>query len=125
MEEQVVITRDSIRTKLFNIKRRSKVITIDGMPIEIRQSNVGSLVALDQSDGIPATIRVMIDSCFVPGTDEPVFDKGDVEALKAMPFGEEWMDLVTAVDEISGLKKVMELQGKGSAKTEQSSPSSV
>jgi hypothetical protein len=42
--------------------------------------------------------RLMIDTCYVPGTDTKVFEEGDFESLMNMPSGGYYQKLTEAIN---------------------------
>lgn len=103
--------RDAIREAMLNAKPRSKVISIFGQEVELRQSTVGQVMKeVEGPDGetkaIPRDVafaHLLINHCFVPGTNEKVFDDTDVDVLRTLPFGPELITLQTAIQELMGL----------------------
>lgn len=101
--------RDDIRTAILTAKPKTKIITVFGIEVELRQSAVGELMAdagtdpevrLDKAD---AFAHLLIRSCYVPGTNEKVFDEADVDALKQIPFGPELTTLQSAINDLLGV----------------------
>jgi len=94
------MSRDSIRSKLLGSSPRSVLVDIDDIQIEVRQPTVGDLLKgidnPDQKGGL--MIQSVIDHCYVPGTNERVFEPEDIEALQAMPFGDSWLKITKALD---------------------------
>ena len=65
---------------------KSKVVTVYGLEIEVRQPTIGQLTELtegSEASNIDIGMTQIIKYCFVPGTDEPVFKETDLERLKA------------------------------------------
>lgn len=102
--------RDKMRASIFsdaNKKPASAVITLFGEKVEIRQptlaviNRIGRLANSDPK--IPGIVRVMTEYCFVPGTDEKVFDQADAEALSGMPSGQWLNDFNTEVEKLTGV----------------------
>lgn len=95
--------RDSLRAKIFGIKRGSKIIVIgeeDGVKfeVEVRQPLAGDM--LDQVDSGSARermARMMVQTVFVPGTDEKVFQPEDADAIMDMPVGGIYQSIIDAI----------------------------
>lgn len=115
--------RDDIRKALLDAKPKSKIVTIYGQKVEIRQSKIGAVLSsLEGEDGEPKKIsrkrafaELLITHCYVPGTNDHVFDEADVDGLSEMPFGPDVMSLQQAVQELMGIN--VEAAIKNSGKT--------
>ncbi len=46
---------------------------------------------------------MLVRYCYVPGTDERVFDPADVDAILAFPFGPDFVKIQEAITELTGL----------------------
>lgn len=101
-------TRDEIRSRILGIKARTKVLEVAGVEIELRQPKVEDIVAQDGDvSRNKIVVKMLVDYCFVPGTDERVFEAEDAEAILAIPFGKDWQALNNAINELSDLGAVM------------------
>ncbi len=106
-------TRDEVRAALFdakNKKRESRLIEILGVDVEIRQPTLDqvnrmSKIAADDKDPDNNTfIEILLEYCFVPGTSEKVFEKGDKESLAGFPVGP-WLGAINkAIEEMTDIK---------------------
>jgi len=107
--------RDLIRSAMFSIKPRSTIVELaSGVKVEVRQPTIGDLVEdPDRVNGRrEASARMIIRYCFVPGTEEKVFDDADIESLLAVPFGNEWVKLQKAIEGLIDLDTVVAEQAK-------------
>lgn len=102
--------RNDIRAAIFaeeNRKPSSKVITLFGQKVEIRQPTLAQITKLGKAsaanDKIPPIVRIMVEYLYVPGTDEKVFDIADAEQLATMPSGKWLSDLNSAIEELTGV----------------------
>jgi hypothetical protein len=99
--------RDRLRGALFASKKRnSKLITLFDVEVEIRQPTVGEMLALsglNENDRRKSLVSIMVNYCFVPGTDEPIFDKSDEDGIMNWPVGEWFTTLNDAVAEMTNL----------------------
>jgi hypothetical protein len=97
--------RDEVRAKIFSSdKRRFKkeVIDLFGAQVEIRQPTLGTILdAQTGGDRKRSLMFMLVNYCFVPGTDEHVFEETDLEGLMAMPFGEDFMRVQKAVAQMT------------------------
>lgn len=106
----VIHNRDKMRASIFkseNKKPASSIITLFGEQVEIRQptlatiNRIGRMAANDSK--IPGIVRVLIEYCFVPGTEEKVFDQADAEQLASMPSGQWLHDFNKEVEKLTGI----------------------
>jgi hypothetical protein len=100
-------TRESIRQKLLsssNAKPKSKVISLFGVDVEVRQPTLRAMMefkAIEENDVRVTT--VIIRYCYVPGTQELVFEESDADMILEWPFGEDITRLNAAVAELTGV----------------------
>lgn len=105
--------RDKIRTAAFNQKCRSKIVSYAGVDIEIRQPPVGVVLGREgASDRKALMSHMLINYCYVPGTDEKVFEEADIEALMAVPFNKEWIAINEAIDSLTDLGETRKEEAK-------------
>jgi hypothetical protein len=99
--------RNALRAAIFAAKNKqvkSKVITLFDQEVEIRQPTVGQVTRMaDRKDKISAIVAVMIEYCFVPGTEEKVFEPSDKDQLLDMPTGQWLTDMNAAIEELTGV----------------------
>lgn len=96
-------TRDSIRAEIFKTRDVKKVeIEFFGAKIEIRQMLLADVIqAGDNPDRESAIIESLIKYAYVPNTDERVFEEGDAESFKKMPFGADFIRVSNALEELT------------------------
>jgi hypothetical protein len=96
-------TRDELRAKLLASRApTSKAVTFFGEKIEIRQPTLGAILAArEQDDRESAIINTLIMYAYVPGTDELVFEDADIDALKGMPFGGDFVAVSKALEDLT------------------------
>ena len=105
--------RDKIRAAAFNQKCRSKTVEYAGVEIEIRQPPVGAVLGREGSEDRKALMsHMLINYCYVPGTDEKVFDGADVDSLMAVPFNKEWIAINEAINALTDLGEVRKEEAK-------------
>lgn len=102
-------TRNAMRAAMFsdeNKKPASEPLTLFGQDVEVRQPSLSQLNALSRKAAdvkIPGVVNLMIEYCYIPGTDEKVFDPGDAEQLASMPTGKWLNDFNAVVQKLSGI----------------------
>ena len=100
-------TRDGLRTKLLsasNTKPRSEVLTLFGQQVEVRQPSLGAILDFQQyEDRKEQAARAIIKYVFVPGTDERIFEEGDIPTIMNWPFTGEVLALSQTLDKLVGI----------------------
>jgi hypothetical protein len=102
-------SRDKMRASIFkdeNKRPASSVITLFGEQVEIRQPTlaiINKIGRLTVDPKIPGIVRVLIEYCYIPGTDEKVFDQADAEQLASMPTGQWLHDFNREVEKLTGV----------------------
>lgn len=97
--------RDSLRATIFSAKRSSQMVPIgifvegvEQQVVEVIQPKVGDMLDNMGTDNMRQRIaRMMIDSCFVPGTSEKVFEEADYDGLMELPAGGDYAALIAAI----------------------------
>ncbi len=99
------VTREDIRAKIFSSKKfKSKVITLFGAKVEIHQPNLGAILQYkEEQDRQSALMDLLIGYCFIPGTDQKIFEEADKDTVMNMPFDDSILELNAAVEELTGL----------------------
>lgn len=106
--------RDQIRVAFLNSKPSSKLVTAFGVQVELRTPPVQTVLGTEFNRKT-ALATMLINYCFVPGTDEHVFDEADVEGIMSMPWNAEVTKLVDEINKITDIGEVMKEEGKESA----------
>ena len=99
------MNRDELRSQIFSgKKRKTKVVNLFGGDVEIRQPTLRDIIKTqnmeDRSEGI---IYLLISYCYVPGSDEKVFEPKDAEELLNLPFDESFSSASVALTEMIGV----------------------
>ena len=96
-------TRDNIRGGIFSGKKlKIKEVEFFGQMIELRQSNFGAILdAQSQEDRQSAILEALIKNAYVPNTSERVFEDGDIDALRELPFGADFLRVSKALEELT------------------------
>jgi hypothetical protein len=98
--------RDKLRTALFSAVPKSILVPVGEDTIEVRQPQVGDMLDSMAGDSQRHRIaRMLINSCYVPGTSERVFEEADFDMLMSMPAGGMYADLMDAITKNIDLKK--------------------
>jgi hypothetical protein len=91
-------TRNNLRAKILAERAKKVVVTLDGMDIEVRQMTVGqALDTTNLEDDRKRMARYLVDCCYVPGTDEKIFEEADLDVLMDMPAGGYYTKIMEAV----------------------------
>lgn len=98
-------SRDDLRAAIFNAKPKSEIVEnfLGGTTIELRQPPLR--VALEQRNVSEEDrmFYMLQNYTFVPGTKERLFERGDIETMKDMPFGAEFQNLMDALNRLLGI----------------------
>lgn len=95
--------RDRIRSAVFNAKPKTDEMIFFGQKVELRQPSLGAIMGVRERSQEEQTYQMLLNYTYVPGTGELVFEPGDVEALKEIPFGEDMQEFTKRVQKILGL----------------------
>lgn len=97
-------TRDSLRRVLLGTKERKREkITIFGTELELVQQTLGEVLSMDTSDTKNSVVDILIRTCYIPGTNERVFEESDKDEILNWPM-DSWLPNVTsAVEKLNGI----------------------
>jgi hypothetical protein len=106
--------RDTVRAKVFSEKSTVTKVTLDeGLVIEVRDGKVGDMIdAVSVEDVKHRMARLLINCCFIPGTEEKVFEEADFDTLMELPFGGTYQKVTDAINSRMDLKTRTEEVGK-------------
>lgn len=107
--------RDKIRAATVGAKKRyaSEIVKYSGVDIEVRQASIRDKAEYLQKSVDPKTNQTdfsrllgyaVIASCYVPGTNDKVFDETDYEAIVSGysgEFGEKVWEAVQRLNELT------------------------
>jgi hypothetical protein len=99
------LTRDQLRAATFdatNKRPKSKIIKFFGQDIELRQGTLAQLFE-EKPDKQSAVVDFLCHNSFVPGTDEHLYEEGDAAQFLSMPFGEDFVRVTEALQELTGV----------------------
>ena len=112
-------TRDGLRAKVFSGNKEEHQLVINGAEVEVKAPNLGEVMELQnkmQADGKSGIVSLLLNFCYVPGTDEKIFEPEDEEAILAMEIGPWVADLTKIIAKITGISLQMEeLEGNSEA----------
>lgn len=93
------MSRDELRKAIFSEKVESEVVELpNGQQIEVRDSSAGDMIdAVEVKDLKARMVRMLIMCCYVPGTDEKVFEDADKDSLMSLPSGGTYRKLIEAI----------------------------
>ena len=96
-------SRGDVRAAIFARKElRKQKIVFFGEEIELRQPQLGDIIsARENDDRQAAVIETLIKYAFIPGTEEKVFEEGDADSFKTMPFGADFLRVNNALEELT------------------------
>lgn len=105
MSKKKKSTRDEIRSKMFSGNEfKKEEINLFGADVEIRQPSLGAMLEFQQNDDRKeAMFQVLLGYCYIPGTDEKVFEAGDKDSILAMPFGPDIVELNKAIEKLTDI----------------------
>ena len=100
------VSRDELRAKLLGNAPAPdrKAITLFGMEIELVQPSFKSILNARETEAADVrSVQMIIDYAYVPGTDEKIFEEGDVEVILSWPFTEDLVEVNKAIAELTGI----------------------
>ena len=99
--------RDAIRGKILGTDvARPKTIAMKlfGQDIELRQPTLGAMMDARMVDDMKQrTAQFIIQFACVPGTDERIFEEGDIPDILNWPFGEDLALFNTNISKLTGV----------------------
>lgn len=95
--------RDTIRTAILDSKGTVEVVDCFGVKVEIRTPALEDLLQYrDASEDPKIMARAIANNCWVPGTEERVFDDADIDSIMKLKFTPDMKKLNRAVTKILG-----------------------
>ena len=98
---------DDIRSDILGAKPEHREVTWKGHKLELREPPAGEVLNFQRSmeedaDMASMTMTLLVRYLFTP-QGEKVFSEADVEALLSVPYGKEFQDILTKVNELMGV----------------------
>lgn len=97
-------SRTDLRSRLLGARHapKSKVITLFGDKVEMRQPSIKSILDLtDNDDEKYRSLKLLIEYAYVPGTDEKLFEPADLDVMLQWPASEDLVKVQQAIAELS------------------------
>jgi hypothetical protein len=109
-DQAKVFSRDDIRNAILDLgsKGESEVIHVFGVDVEIRTPSLEDLLQYrdaEKDDTIMA--RAIANNCYVPGTEERVFEDADLPSIMKLKFTKDMRRLNKAVTDVLGGDEVI------------------
>jgi len=99
-------TRDDVREAVLGAKLRSKKVElVSGLTIEVRQPTVGyTLDSVEVEDRRRQMLKMVLDHCYMPGTNDRVFGPEDAEVFAGLPTTGDYARIMDAITDLMDLK---------------------
>lgn len=116
MDKNTNNPRDLIRSAILDQEIEQILVEVFGVEIEIKAPDLeGLLQYRDAADDDSIMAKQIINACYVPNTDEPVFDEADVAALMKAKFSKDMKKLIGAINKALGSDEALEESVKAEA----------
>jgi hypothetical protein len=97
------LTRDQMRDMIFGAEPESEIIDFFNVRLELRQPPMSTMLEARQGAPQNALLMMLVNYAYVPGTDEHVFDDGDIEMLKGLPLSPSTQRALEACNKLMGI----------------------
>lgn len=95
--------RDAIRAAVMNSSSDDEIVTAFGVQIAVRPPELRELVQYqDFAQDEHMIARAIVNNCYVPGTNEKVFEETDVEVLSSQRFSTDMRKLNQVINKVLG-----------------------
>ncbi len=97
--------RDETRSRLFaSRKLKTKLIKIRDVDVEIHQPTIGDVLNMrDNQNQTESLMHLLINYCYVPGTEQRVFEPTDREAIMSWGVDDWFGQVAQAVTDLTGV----------------------
>ena len=104
-------TKNEMRASIFSDEKKkpaSLPFTFFGEQMEVRQPTLlqihkmGKYAASDK----PGIARAIIEYCYIPGSDEKVFEETDLDQIASLPTGQWLHDFNEVIEKLTGTTDV-------------------
>lgn len=106
MDQHVASARDALRAALLSsktFKPKSERLHLFGMDVEVKQQTLAEMATLNTNDDSTAVARMIVRFCYVPGTNDRIFEEGDIPTIQNWPFGEDVVKLQQTIARLQGI----------------------
>lgn len=95
--------RTKARNAIFASKPQVEIVTWNGQDIELRQPSLGAVLDRNSEDVDRKVMiaQMLVELAFVPGTNEHVFEEGDIPILIDLPFNADFQAVNAAITRLS------------------------
>jgi len=115
---QVPLSRDAMRAKIFGAKPEKETIDFFGTRVELRQPSLGVMLEARNASIEEASVQMLLNFAFVPGTEEKVFEVADEDSIREIPMGPDLQRLYGACNKLLGVDtEALEKQVKNAMKS--------
>ena len=96
-------SRDALRGRLMGAKKfKSETLDLFGESVEIRQPTVGQILdATEYDDQKKALVNILVNYCYIPGTQERIFEPTDEAAIMEWPVGDWFSEINAAIQRLT------------------------
>ena len=96
-------SRDMIREAVMNSKAEEQLITAFGVQIAVRTPALRDLMQYrDMQNDENLIARAIVNNCYVPGSNDRVFEDTDVEVLSGLAYSSDMKKLNNAIQDVLG-----------------------
>lgn len=103
-----VLSRDEIRARLIGSTpaAQSEIVTIFKTRLEVKTPPLEEILSKGadaELDTVASSVQMIIDYCYVPGTDEKVFEDTDAPFIRRWPFTADLMEFQRVISRLTGI----------------------
>jgi hypothetical protein len=96
-------SRDMIREAVMNSKAEEQLITAFGVQIAVRTPALRDLMQYrDMQNDENLIARAIVNNCYVPGSNDRIFEDTDVEVLSGLAYNSDMKKLNNAIQNVLG-----------------------
>ena len=100
----VSYSRDAARAKIFAAKPNSRKLVFFGVPVEVRDPSIEDVLSFQSNEDRAYGMALMIvNYVYNAGTDERLFEDGDIPDILALPFSSDIRVLQEAINDLTGV----------------------
>ena len=96
------MTREEIRNAILSGKAvKKEIVNAFGVEIVLRQPSIGGILSMqDGEDKGNMVAQSLIKYCYVPGTEDKVFDEADADVILGLPFDEDFQKIQDGINKL-------------------------